>query len=188
MVGVVLLLLAGCTAIGGQAAPADPTTPAPTTALPARPREVRIDGVDPCTLLTEAQRGELGLDARPRLDVGPLPPYPAADIPLCVMAGFTPRAVSVAISVVTTAGIESFTSGDLVADLRVIEVAGYPAALARPTSYTDFCTVVVDVAQGQALDVNFRTGGRPPPIPQDQLCRDAQRAADAAMSTLLTLR
>ncbi len=186
VVVVVLLVLAGCTTVEGTPEPAPPGTSA--SAGQARPREVRVDGVDPCSLLTEAQRAELGLDARPRLDPGPLPPYPGNEIPLCVFGGFRPRPVSVAVSVVTTAGIEIFTSGELVAELRTIEVEGFPAAVARPTRYTDFCTVVVDVAPGQTVDVNFRGSGAAAAIPQDQLCADAGEAADAAMITLLSLR
>ena len=78
---VIMLLLAGCTTVAGQPGPADPTASAPT-----RPREVRIDGVDPCSLLTEEQRVELGLDGRPRFDDSPLCSYPG-DVPMCVFGG-----------------------------------------------------------------------------------------------------
>jgi hypothetical protein len=182
-----LLLVSACTITGDEAPPADPAAPAPSSVLPPRPRDVRIDGVDPCSLLTEAQRAELGLDARPRLDVGPLPPYPGRGIPLCLFGGFTPRAVSVAVSVVTTAGVEIFTSGELVAELQTVRVAGFPAAVARPTRNGDFCTVIVDVAPGQTLDVNFRSSDPQPAASQQQLCAAAGRAAEAAMSTLLQL-
>jgi len=35
--------------------------------------------------------------------------------------------------------------------------------------------------------VQFRDGGRRPPIPQEQLCRDAEHAAAEVMDTLLAL-
>src|SRR6059036_2036252 len=38
------------------------TSPSATVAIPARPKEVRLDGVDPCKLLTEAQQHELKID------------------------------------------------------------------------------------------------------------------------------
>jgi Protein of unknown function (DUF3558) len=180
---VVLLLLAGCTTTGGQAEPAPPTSAAPT-----RPRDVRIDGVDPCSLLTEQQRAELGLDAQPRRDVGPLPPYPGNDIPLCLFGGFRPRSVSLGVAVVTTTGIDLFLSGGLVVDARPIEVSGFPALIAIAPRNTDFCTVVVDVAPGQTLDVNFRLDGRNAGASLESLCQDAERAAGAAMDTLLTVR
>ena len=183
MVVVVLLLLAGCTTISGQAEPA-----APSSSAPARPRDVRIDGVDPCSLLTEQQRAELGLDAEPGLDVGPLPPYPGTDIPLCLFGGFRPRSVAVGVAVVATTGVDLFLSGNLVADVRWTQAGGFPALVAIAPRNTDFCTVVVDVAPGQAVDVNLRLYGRDAGAPVESLCQDAERAADAVMNTLLTLR
>jgi hypothetical protein len=185
MMIMVLLLLAGCTTVAGQPQPASPATP--TSAGPARPRDVPIDGVDPCALLTKEQREELGLDGRPLLDRSPSLLYPG-EVPMCVISGFDPRAIAVGVSVVTTAGIEFFTSGELAADVRRAEVAGFPAAVAVPTQYSHFCTVVIDVAPGQLVDVQAQDGGRRPPIPQEQLCRDAEEAANAAMTTVLTLR
>ncbi|TWF74775.1 uncharacterized protein DUF3558 [Pseudonocardia hierapolitana] len=147
-----------------------------------------IDGVDPCSLLTEEQREELGLDAEPRLDVGPLPPYPGNDIPLCLFGGFRPRSVSLGVAAVTATGIDLFRSGGLVANIRPIEVDGFPALVAIAPRNTDFCSVVVDVAPGQALDINFRLDGRDAGAPVESLCQDAERAADAVMTTLLTVR
>ena len=48
--------------------------------------------------------------------------------------------------------------------------------------------MVIDVAPGQLVEVQAMDGGRKPPIPQEQLCRDAEEGANAAMTTLLTLR
>jgi hypothetical protein len=127
------------------------------------------------------------LDARSLFSRSPSLLYPG-DVPLCAFSGFTPRAIAVGVGLVTTVGMEFFTAGDLAADVRVVDVAGFPAAVARPTRYTEFCTVVIDVAPGQLVDVQFRDGGGRPRIPQDQLCRDAEHAATAVMDTLLTLR
>jgi hypothetical protein len=184
VVVVLLWLLAAC-----ATAPAQPSTPNPAaaSALPSRPREVRIDGVDPCSLLTVAQRAELGLDQRPDFDRSPSLLYPGV-VSACVTGGLEPRAIAVGVSVVTTAGIEFFTSGQLDAEVRPTQVNGFPAAVAMPTRFSDFCSVVVDVARGQMVDVQARDGGRSPPIPQEQLCRDAEQAAVAAIDTLLTIR
>jgi hypothetical protein len=184
VVGVLLacvaVLLGGCSGEGEPSA-AEPTG----LALPPRPRDVPIDGVDPCSLLTEAQRAELGLDARPVFDLSPSALYPGPEVPACVIGGNVPRAITVGVSVVTSAGIEVFTSGDLAADVNPVEARGYPAVVAIPTRSPDWCTVIVDVAPGQLLDVQFADGGREPPIPQDQLCQGAETAADAVMTTLL---
>jgi hypothetical protein len=180
---VVLLLLAGCTILPGQPAPA-----APAPAQPQRPRDVPIDGVDPCSLLTDEQRAELGLDGRPVLDRSPTNLYPGGDVPACVVRGFEPRAVWVGVNLVTTTGIERYTAGELLMDIRPAEVRGFPALTAVPRDFTEWCSVIVDIAPGQLIDVHFADGGRVPPVPQEQLCDDAAVVADRVMSTLLAIR
>ncbi|MHA6618562.1 DUF3558 domain-containing protein [Pseudonocardia sp. DLS-67] len=188
--GVLLVLLVSACAIQGSPGPmtsptSPDTPPSGSVELPPRPREVRLDGVDPCSLLTEQQRAELGLDGRPAFSQAPVGLYPGADVPACDLSGFEPRAVATGITLVTTVGIERFTSGELAAEIRPITVQGFPAVVAVPTRLTDYCTVVVDVAPGQLLDVQFATGGRRPPIPQAQLCRDAEIVAGEVMKSLL---
>jgi hypothetical protein len=143
--------------------------------------------VDPCTLLTEEQREELGLDGEPTFDRSPSLLFPG-DVSMCVTRGFEPRALVVSIGLVTTAGIEFISAGHFAASLAPTDVAGFPATLGRPTQYTQFCNVFVDVAPGQLVDVQALDGGRKPPIPQDQLCQDAARTATEAIETLMSSR
>jgi hypothetical protein len=182
-----MALLAGCSP-GGQASPADPPateSAAPTTVpLPPRPRDVPIDDVDPCTLLTREQRAELQLDRPPQPRREPSLLYPG-DVSACSTRG-TESAISVSISVVTTAGIEFWTSGQAAAEIQPVEVAGFPALVAKSETLDDGCNVLLDVAPGQLLDVQARSAGTDPPIPVDQLCRDAERAANLVMDTLLS--
>jgi hypothetical protein len=187
LVGVVLLV-GGCTTVPGQPAPANPTGSASADAngieLPARPREVRLDGVDPCELLTEEQRAELGLDGRPVFDSAPSDLY-QGEVPACTISGSEPREVFVGVNLVTSAGIERFTtSRGLAAELRPVQVRGFPALVVVPTRYTTYCTVVVDVAPGQLVDAQFSDGGGQPPVPQPQLCQGAEALANAVMATL----
>jgi hypothetical protein len=184
VLGVLIALLAGCSP-GGQASPADPPTTAPTTlSLPPRPRDVPIDDADPCTLLTREQRAELRLDRPPQPRREPSLLYPG-DVSSCSIGG-TESAISVRISVVTTAGIEFWTSGQAAADIQPLEVAGFPALVARSQTLDDGCKVLLDVAPGQLLEVQTRSAGADPPIPEEQLCRDAERGAIVVMGTLLT--
>jgi hypothetical protein len=184
MMIMVLLLLAGCTTVAGQPQPAAPST----SALPARPRDVRIDGVDPCSLLTEEQREELGLDGRPVFDNSPTNLYPGGDVPACTVRGFEPRAVWVGVNLVATTGIERYTAGELLVDIRPAEVQGFPALTAVPRDFTEWCSVIVDIAPGQLIDVHFADGGGEPPVPQERLCDDAAVVADRALDTLLAIR
>ncbi|WP_158228334.1 DUF3558 domain-containing protein [Pseudonocardia sp. MH-G8] len=187
VLAVVLAVLTSACAVGGSPSPpsAPEGSPGGGIELPARPREVRLDGVDPCSLLTEQQRVELGLDGRPVSTRDRVGLYEGTEVPLCTVRGFEPRAVTVGVSLVGSVGIERFTSGELATDLQQVTVQGFPAVVAVPTRFTDYCTVIVDVAAGQLLDVQYGTGGQQPPIPQMQLCRDAETVAGAAMMTLL---
>ena len=58
-----LVLLAGC---GAKPPASTPSAPPPGTAapspLPPRPAQLRLDGVDPCRLLTPAQQDRLGIE------------------------------------------------------------------------------------------------------------------------------
>jgi hypothetical protein len=106
-------------------------------------------------------------------------------VPWCFIRGNEP-AISISVSVVTTAGIEFWTSGQPTAEIRPIEVAGFPALVALSLTLDDGCNVLVDVAPGQLVDVQSNSAGANPPIPQTQLCRDVERAAGLVMDTLLS--
>jgi len=176
---VAALLTAGCTtAVEGP-------PPAPTgVVLPPRPREVRLEGVDPCSLLTAEQRAALGITSEPR----PSRPYVAlfrGEVPTCTMRGGSPENVLVENGAVTTAGIERWREGDIAADIRPATISGFPAVIAAPRQFTDYCNVEVDIATGQLLDVQYGAGTADAPVPQTELCSRAQQAAEQMMVTLL---
>lgn len=189
---VVVLLLAGLVLAGGCVRPGVEGAAAPETATaveqPPRPRVLSVEGVDPCALLTEAQRVELGLDRPPIFDSNPSPLYQGPD-PACTTRGNEPRAVVVGVGLPYDGlGADAFAPERVEATVTPLRVRGFPAVQAIPARLTDFCSVIVDVAPGQALDIQYRDGGRRPPVPQDELCAGAREVADAAMTTLLTLR
>ena len=177
---VACVLAAGCTA----AVETPPSTPTQVPA-PPRPREVRLDGVDPCSLLTAEQRAGLGLTSEPRTSTAYVELF-RGDVRTCTMRGRSPESVLLGISAVTTVGIERWQEADLAAQVRPTTAAGFPALAARPPQLTDYCSVEVDVAAGQLLDVQFGGGSPQSPIPQEELCRRAEQSADAAMVTLLS--
>lgn len=180
------VLLAGCaTPVPGTPSPVPATAP-PAVDLPPRPREVRLDGLDPCTLLTESDRRALGLDQRPVLDVAPSALYGGVT-QLCSIGGFEPRAISVGVELSVTGGIELFFRPGVRSEIRPTRITDFPAIVAVPV-IDRFCTVVVDVAPGQVVDVSASDGGRVPPIPQEDLCVDAERVAALAMTNLLLQR
>jgi hypothetical protein len=190
LISAAALLLAACATTGVERDA--PATPTPTVGaaeptglvLPPRPRELPLDGVDPCALLTPDQRKLLGLDhdtlrsaTSARVFAGPT----------CTILGYEPRAISVGFALATGSGIEALTApGATTDEIAPITVEGFPAILARPDQ-ADFCSVDVDVAEGQFLDVIFRDAGEVPPVPQDQLCAGAVKVAENAVQTLLEL-
>ena len=189
MLGILVVLLAGCST-GGQASPADPpATEQATTStlsLPPRPQDIRLDDVDPCTLLTRQQRAELQLDQQPLPDKQPSVLYPG-EVSSCSISGNVP-AIAFYIQAVTTAGIEFFTTGQTASEVQIAEIAGFPAAIAAPMHTDDSCKALVDTAPGQMLDVQARSAGANPPIPEQELCHDAEQAANMVMETLLDQR
>lgn len=173
---VAAVLVSGCAPAGGGRS-AEPIS------LPPRPQELRVDGVDPCGLLTDPQRAELGLDPRadPFVDDSRLYGGP---VPSCLFQARSPRATTVSTRVVTTVGIERYLNSDVEAELRPATVEGYPVLVALPWSASDYCSAVIDVAPNQLVAVLYRDVALPPPIPQDELCADAVSVAGAVVRTL----
>lgn len=188
-------VVVGCSSpIAGT--PSPPTTPPGLTSqsappvevpektgirLPPRPRELRLDTAKPCNLLSLTQRSKLGLDGDPVTNTSNSAPFIG---PTCSIRGFEPKSISVGIAFATRQGIEAITTpGAVDEELSPIKVADFPAVIARPR-LTNFCSVDVDVAEGQFLDILFRDVGENPPISQDQLCDGAVAVAKQAVTTL----
>lgn len=179
---VAAVLVGGCAPAAGDRPAGSAGSAAPIT-LPPRPHELRIDGVDPCSLITERQRAELGLDPRadPFVDDSRL--YGGA-VPSCLFQARSPRAVTVSTGIVTTVGVERFVDGELEADLRSATVDGFPVVVALPRQARDYCSALIDVAPGQLVDVVYRDVALAPPIAQDELCAAATRVAGGIVHVL----
>jgi hypothetical protein len=152
--------------------------------LPERPFEIRVDDLDPCGLLTPGELATLGLEPDGNLDVRGSGLCGGVTA-LCSWQGFEPRAISVGVNLSVTGGIELFPERRVPGIVTPLDVRCFPAVLARSDRFPEACMVVVDVADGQALDVQFRDGGRLPRNPQDELCDGARQVADLVMGTLL---
>jgi Protein of unknown function (DUF3558) len=143
-----------------------------------------LDGVDPCSLLTSSQRNALGFTSQPSASR----PYVAlfrGEVPTCTSYSSSPGAVILGVGTVTTVGVERWLENELAAQIQPISVAGFPALVAVPTKSTAYCSVEVDAASGQLIDVQVLDGGDTPPVNQDKLCQRATRTASEIMATLL---
>jgi Protein of unknown function (DUF3558) len=161
---------------------ADPSRAAPTTTtsltLPPRPREIPLDKVNPCTILTKDQRAALSLDTTPS-------PYTDTELKAkaCTIRGTYSGQVA-RLALVTGEGADLWISDEAQNTAKVISVVGFPALQVRTPGLDTLCNVEVDVARGEHLDVLFRDGGGATPLSQDDLCLGAQRVAEAAMTSL----
>lgn len=194
LLGALLVGLVGCSPggpVAGSATAAAPTASplvSPSVSpslivLPPRPREVRLDGLDPCTLLTVEQRRELELDQPPRQLDARTDLYKGV-VRLCSIGSQQPRAVSLSVTLSVTAGIEVLAVPRPNVSFTLIDVQGFPALLGVPDD-PSLCNVFVDVAPGQLVDIQLGDAGRKPPVPQPDLCVGAKHGADLAVASLL---
>ena len=131
-----------------------------------------MDGVDPCSLLTAGAAGGAGVDERAAREQPVCRAVSRRRADLHDATVRSPDPIILGIGTVTTVGVERWREGDLAAETRptVGRTAFRPSGTAHRSS-TDYCSVEVDVAAGQLLDVQlFDGGGTPPPIPQEELC------------------
>jgi hypothetical protein len=184
---VVVAALPGLASCGG----ATPTSPVPlpsasssvaptTSSLPPRPVELRLDGVNPCSLLTDAQRARFGLspgDLDPGSD-------PTAELqgPACTWAGSLHPDNGYVGGTVLNHGAEVALSAE---PLR--SVGGF-AATTTTSMGSDpnfWCGVLVDVAPGQALTADYANNAHDYPGMNRKLaCDKAQALAEAMLTTL----
>ncbi|GGM52002.1 hypothetical protein GCM10012275_23670 [Longimycelium tulufanense] len=189
LAAVAALGAAGCSggSSGAQPAPgtsgSEATSASPDRKPSDRPREVKLDGKDPCSLLTDDQKKRFALDR---------PPQQSKDSTFRGASACTIRSevedISASVTTITAMGIENFGPGQVNGDVREVQVQGFPAyeihTPGTPTGY-DFCTVNVDVADGQVLRAHYSESGAKQPLGKEEICKRAAQLADAAMTTLL---
>jgi hypothetical protein len=182
-IAVALVMVAGC---GSTAQPAaSPTSAAaPARSLPPRPRDVRLNGVDPCTLITPALRGEL-YDLNDHFShAKAIDPLPSSD---CTITNVPEdQTFALTLRLVTVQGVDAYLTAP---KIQVTSVDGF-GALDQPglndPSGNKSCLVIVDVAQGQSLWVGFDSEeDTPPPGGYQAMCGKAHTAADSVMQQLL---
>jgi hypothetical protein len=187
------LALAGCTetAPGQAVQPARTSTVSPgwnpsEPTIPARPRELQLNGLDPCKLLTKPQLDQIKVNRQRNL-VQTEQVY--KDAPLCAMDGGEGQVFfGYSLWLITTEGIEPWLGGKRNVDAKLITVDGFPAASykLRGTSHFD-CVTSVGVANGQQLAMNFQPLKRDA-FTQEQMCQKSEQAAAFAVQTLKTLK
>jgi hypothetical protein len=184
---VVALLAACANTQTGQpvAAPASDSGAPPavrdTITLPPRPRTLPLTGIDPCALLTSAQRTTLGVD--PGVEGQP-------DVnwhdPQCGFQLVNPGTLpSYNVQTVTSTGIQFWLNPLLANNTKPVSIAGFPAVdVTSKAAAANGCQTVVSVADGQMLIVQLDFP--PTGLTATQSCTDTDKVAAAAVATLQT--
>lgn len=180
---LLVLVLAGCAASGAGDQVEQP--PYAGIELSPRPRDIDVRGIDPCVLLTDPQRAELGLETPPLFTPRERSRFFEGPSAACTSNAFDPRAFVVNVELTWDGlGMGGFTARPVSSELTALEFEGFPAVLARPQDQL-FCEVMIDLAPGSGLSLMYRDGGRRT-IPQD-LCDGVRQVAERAMSTLVSV-
>lgn len=192
------LLAAGCTTDAtGQPTPeqggTSSDTPPPSSSgsepstgdLPPRPRDISLDGLDPCTVYTAAQRSQLKAND---VKSGESKSENFDGMKECVLSvdAKEPFYEYNALAV-TTEGVEAWLTGNRNVDAELTSVQGFPAARFKFRGVEDEgCDIAVGVADQQYLWVQVVPISRG--FKQDQLCQMVSEATEMAMTTLQTLK
>lgn len=192
-----ILFVAGCTTSeAGEPTSTDPQSPSsgeptqdtstsPSVDVPPPPRELSLEGLDPCTVITDDQRAQLKI-SNVRSRVGDDKIY--KDMKECTLdADDADPFRTYTVIAVTNVDVSFWLSDERNADSELISIAGYPAAEFHTKGVQDSdCAVAVGVAKNQHLHVEMDPLSED--LKQDQICQASEQAAEMALQTLQTLR
>lgn len=179
--------LIGCgTTTGGTARPDNGSAGPSSAAESFRPREIRLDNVDACSLLTSEQRQAFGVDRPPT----PVKGRVFEGSTGCDFRNSDERSGYLVTPVTSMSLAEYVATGEGTIPTTDMQIVGFPAVLLRPppdAAGNVFCLIGVDVADGQFLAGNYgQIAPSGPPLPQDVLCSKVVEFTTAAMTTLLS--
>ena len=174
---VAVTVMAGCSNGGGQPTPQTNTftsaTAAPSSSS-SRPRSIALTGIDPCSLLTPAQKAQFGIDPS-RVNTDPAEAFNNA--PRCF---WSTDQDAYAFELITSEGIGAWTNGTRQGKVaQQAPIDGFPAISITPPT-PQACYTAVDVADGQYLLATIDTDVADTP----KMCELARQLAQAGMSTL----
>ncbi|QGK71716.1 DUF3558 domain-containing protein [Allosaccharopolyspora coralli] len=146
-----------------------------------RPRDLSLDEVQPCDLISQSELNALQVTAQP----SPVPAVSGADEKgsTCM---YSPRyGGTVRVSVVTNHGIDRWTGGSMSSKAKDLpRIQGYRTILVSPAEIPlgprDLCRLYVDVAGGQSL----RAIGGPGTENEPSACEKARQFAEVAVRSL----
>ncbi len=179
-------LLAGCSQKTPGSAAAGPTGPGETTSATARPstsakpsvtrpKEVDLTGVDSCGVLSDAQKQQFDLVKAPAT----LKSSVYADATLCSI-GSGDLSYGVGLVAAAKNGVEEYAAGVAKGELTPLRAGGFPALTGTSTALLPSCTIYLDVADGQMIDLSVDSTK----VPMGELCTRAKAIAEAVVQTI----
>ncbi len=184
MLTISALTVSGC-AVSGTAVPSSsaPGTSAAIVALPPRPKTISVDVLDPCAVLSETQQRQLQIDQQP-YRAGPDQADKNGNRGCTFFKTSTDPRFTYLVTPVPQEGAEVWLKGERNVLVKQVTAGGFGAVETRiGNTATSHCNVVVDVAPGQSLDVQFGLG-TPGALTTDQVCDKAREGAELIMQTL----
>jgi hypothetical protein len=181
MLLLVALVVACSPPVAGPPRPSEPATTKAAAALPARPRELPVADLDPCTLLTVEQRARLGVGEGRPAELGS-----GLRGPVCQWVRF-PEEPQDAYLMTSDLRQGAEYALDSAAGARTVGVLGYPAVETQVGSAPPeaHCLLLVDIAEGQNLWVQYDYDGSTVPMTKQLACDKAKVAAELAVQTLI---
>ena len=160
------------------------TSEASDSSFPPRSKNVKVDGIaDACTTLTKDQQRQLGIDEAhsEQMDV-----IENREMPGCSFRANSRPLFSYEVTLISDEGAGYWKNGGNL-DVVPKTVAGYGALQVTLAGTTKGdCALAIDVADGQQLFVSFLPIGDG--FTQDQMCQNAAKGAEMALTTLQTLK
>lgn len=175
LVGLLILALAALVSCGGGASS---TT---GSRLPARPTELRLDGVDPCALLTPAQLRQLGVGTGQRGEN--TDELGSVD---CLWRNFPKEPdIGYLARLIVKRGADYAL--DSTEPTQVVTIDGFSAVqtTSPQADPKDHCVLLVDVARGESLWVQWRTlSTNYPGMTHERACQQARDAGRLMVENL----
>ena len=189
MVAITVMALAGLAGCGTESPSPTGSQPAPGSQPPSsspfapRPVELKLDTVDPCALLTGAQESQLGVPVGTRYDNSD-----ELGSSACQWANHAKPDNRWLVRLIVKRGAD-YALGSTTG-VQVVQIGGF-SAVQTAAPYQDpttNCVLVVDVAQGQSLGVQYgNAAGDYPGINHDVACQLDRKAAELMVQNLRAL-
>jgi Protein of unknown function (DUF3558) len=180
-----LLALAAC----GGPNPSMTTSPAPSASpvqrtLPPRPAELHLDGINPCSLLIDEQRAQLGVNPGVFGANSHQTPLSGDD---CSWTNLPKTPDNAYLGRIILGQGAEYALG--LEPLRSVDGFAATTSGSIGSDPTYYCALLVDVAPGQALSAQYSNGRKDyPGINHRLACDKAQELASMMLSTLRAMK